>query len=86
MKTLSDIIAFNEKNRQGEMPFFGQQIIQASQARGSLTDDAYRTAVRAIQRTNREDGIDVPASAGDFQAGHDPVLDWAIAQLAQPGT
>jgi amidase len=57
-KTLADIIAFNEKNRDTEMPFFGQQRLHASQARGPLTDDAYRNAVRTIQRGNREDGID----------------------------
>jgi amidase len=32
--------------------------MQASQARGPLTDDAYRGAESTIQRANREDGID----------------------------
>jgi amidase len=58
VKTLAEIIEFNEKNREAEMPFFGQERLHASQARGPLTDEAYRSALRTIQRGNRQDGID----------------------------
>ncbi len=58
VRTLADIIEFNEQNAELEMPFFGQQRMIASQARGPLTDDVYLNAVRTIQRGNREDGID----------------------------
>ena len=58
VRTLAEIIEFNERNAELEMPFFGQQRMIASQARGPLTDEVYLNAVRTIQRGNREDGID----------------------------
>ncbi len=58
VRTLAEIIEFNEQNAELEMPFFGQQRMIASQARGPLTDEVYLNAVRTIQRGNREDGID----------------------------
>jgi amidase len=58
VKSLDEIIAFNERHAGREMPFFGQERMIASQARGPLTDQAYLDAKRTIQRANREDGID----------------------------
>ena len=58
VRTLAEIIEFNEQNAELEMPYFGQQRMIASQARGPLTDEVYLNAVRTIQRGNREDGID----------------------------
>ena len=58
VRTLAEIIEFNEQNAELEMPYFGQQRMIASQARGPLTDEVYLNAVRTIQRGNREEGID----------------------------
>jgi len=58
VKSLADVIEFNERNADREMPYFGQQRLIASQARGPLTDPEYLDAKRTIQRANREDGID----------------------------
>ena len=58
VRTLAEIIEFNEQNAELEMPYFGQERMIAAQARGPLTDEAYRNAVRTIQRGNREEGID----------------------------
>lgn len=58
VKTLADIIDFNEKNRESEMPFFGQERMHAAQSRGPLTEPAYLDAVRTIQKGTRQDGID----------------------------
>ncbi len=58
VRTLAEIIEFNEQNAALEMPHFGQQRMLASQARGPLTDEVYLNAVRTIQRGNREEGID----------------------------
>ena len=38
-RTLEELIAFNEKNRDREMPFFGQELFVQAQAKGPLTDD-----------------------------------------------
>lgn len=58
VKSLAEVIAFNERNADREMPYFGQERMYASQARGPLTDREYLDAKRTIQRNNREDGID----------------------------
>jgi amidase len=58
VKTLEDVIAFNEANADLEMPYFGQERLHDAQARGPLTEQAYLDAKRTIQRATREDGID----------------------------
>lgn len=58
VKSLADVIAFNIANADREMPYFGQQRMTSSQARGPLTDPEYLRAKETIQRANREDGID----------------------------
>ena len=68
VRTLAEIIEFNERNADLEMPHFGQQRLIASEARGPLTDPAYLEAVRAIQRGNREDGIDALMDEHDLDA------------------
>lgn len=68
VKTLAEVIEFNERNADVEMPHFGQERLIASEARGPLTDQEYLDAVRAIQRGNREDGIDALMEEHDLDA------------------
>ena len=58
VKSLAEIIAFNEANADREMPHFGQERMVSSEARGPLTDPEYLEAVATVQRRTREDGID----------------------------
>jgi amidase len=58
VKSLQEIIAFNEKYREQEMPFFGQDIFIKAEAKGPLTDSAYRKALEQNQRLTRKEGID----------------------------
>ena len=44
MKTLADLIAFNEAHAKEEMPYFGQDLFIKAQAKGPLTDKAYLAA------------------------------------------
>ena len=57
-RTLAALIAFNEQNREREMPFFGQEIFVQAQAKGPLTTPAYRTARAKCVRMSRAEGID----------------------------
>ncbi|MBI4421105.1 MAG: amidase, partial [Gemmatimonadetes bacterium] len=57
-RTLADLIAFNEANREREMPYFGQETFIASQARGPLTDQAYLDARAKCVELTRAKGID----------------------------
>src|ERR1044072_8012160 len=43
--SMKEIIAFNEKNADKEMPYFGQEIMLKAEAKGPLTDPAYRKAL-----------------------------------------
>ena len=56
--SLKDVIDFNEKNRDREMPYFGQDIMIKAQAKGPLTSKAYLTALRKNHMLTRTQGID----------------------------
>jgi amidase len=58
VKTLADAIAFNEKNRGREMPFFGQELFLQAQEKGPLTTPEYREALEKNQRLSGPGGID----------------------------
>jgi amidase len=55
--SLKEIIAFNEKNADKEMPYFGQEIMLKAEAKGPLNDTAYRKALAKNLRMSRTDGI-----------------------------
>ncbi len=55
---LEDLIAFNEKNRDREMPFFEQEIFLKAQEKGPLTDQAYLDARKKCLRLTRTEGLD----------------------------
>ena len=57
-KTLKDLIAFNEKNRATEMPYFGQEIFEKAEAKGPLSEKAYIDALAKDLRLTRAEGID----------------------------
>jgi amidase len=58
VKSLQDIIEFNERNRDQEMPFFGQEIFLKAQEKGPLTDKAFVDALEKNHRLSRTEGID----------------------------
>ena len=57
-RTLADLILFNAKNRESEMPYFGQEIFEKAEAKGPLTDKAYVDALAKDLRLSRVEGID----------------------------
>lgn len=56
--SLAEIIEFNTKNADRELPFFGQETFLRSQERGPLTDKAYLDALANCRRFSRAEGID----------------------------
>jgi len=56
--TLGDVIAFNEKHRDREMPYFGQDIFIKAEAKGPLTEKAYLDALANDVKQSRAEGID----------------------------
>jgi amidase len=57
-KTLADLIAFNERERAREMPYFGQEIFELAEAKGPLTEQEYVDALATCGRLSRAEGID----------------------------
>lgn len=58
VKTLAEIIAFNEAHADVEMPWFKQELFIAAQAMGPLTEAAYLEALAEARRLSRSQGID----------------------------
>jgi amidase len=58
VKSLKEIIDFNEQYRDREMPYFGQDLFTKAQAKGPLTEKAYRDALAKNHRMSRKEGID----------------------------
>jgi len=58
VKTLADVIAFNDKNKEKEMPYFGQDMFLKAEAKGPLTDKEYVDALASNHKLAREQGID----------------------------
>jgi amidase len=56
--SLADVIAFNDKNKDKEMPYFGQDLFLKAQQKGPLTDKEYVAALAANQGLSREHGVD----------------------------
>ena len=58
VRTLKDIIEFNDRSRQKEMPYFGQDLFVKAEAKGPLTEKAYLDALQKNHQLARTEGID----------------------------
>jgi len=58
VRSLADLIAFNEAHAAEEMPYFGQEILRQAQEKGPLTEQAYLDALAENHRLARAEGID----------------------------
>ena len=56
--SLADVIAFNEKNAAREMPYFGQEIMEAAVKKGPLSEAKYRKELAKGKRLAGAEGID----------------------------
>jgi amidase len=57
-RSLKDVIEFNEKNRNREMPYFAQELFLKAEAKGPLTSPEYLKALEKNRRLSRTQGID----------------------------
>ncbi len=74
--SLEALIAFNKANAGKVMPYFGQEIFERAQAKGPLTDAAYRKARQESRRLARDAGL--------FSALNGQRLDGLIALSTSP--
>jgi amidase len=57
--TLKEIIEFNEKNHEKELPYFGQDLFVKAEAKGPLTEKEYLDALSKCRQLSRTEGIDI---------------------------
>jgi amidase len=58
VKSLEEIVAFNEANADRELPYFQQEIMHECQELGPLSEDGYQEALAEAMRLSRDEGID----------------------------
>ncbi len=58
IRSLADVIAFNEKNSARELRHFGQELFVSAQAKGDLDSQEYKDALANNLRFARDEGID----------------------------
>ena len=58
VKTLADVISFNDANRTTEMPWFNQELLLQAEKKGPLTDKSYLEALAKSKRLARAEGVD----------------------------
>jgi amidase len=58
MKTLKDIIDFNEQNKDKELKYFSQDLFIKAQEKGPLTTKEYVDALEKNHRLSQKEGID----------------------------
>jgi amidase len=68
VKTLKEIIEFNEKNSAKEMPYFGQDTFLKSEEKGPLTTQEYIDAVAKARDLARKEGIDATMDKNNLDA------------------
>jgi len=56
--SLEEIIEFNQRNKDRELVFFGQETMLAAQEKGPLTDKVYLDAIAKAKRLAGQEGID----------------------------
>jgi amidase len=56
--SLADLIAFNTREKDHEMPFFAQETLLSAQKKGPLSAPGYRTALATCRARSRVAGID----------------------------
>ena len=83
VRTLREIIEFNEKHAEREMPWFKQETLIKADAKGPLTEEAYLNALDRCRQASRDNGIDALMDKNQLDVvlqsggGPAPVIDYA---------
>jgi len=89
--SLKELIAFNERERAREMPWFGQELFEKSQARGPLSDKVYLAALSRSKKLSGPLGIDAALKKHKLDAliapsaGPAPLTDWVNGDPSNGG-
>ena len=80
IRTLQDLIRFNEEHAADELRYFGQEHFLQAQEKGPLTDPVYLDALARNHRLSRQEGIDAVMETYQLDALVTPTQGppWAI--------
>jgi amidase len=56
-ESLEELIVFNEAHHEQMMPYFGQELFEKAQKRGSLQSEVYQDSLKECRRLSRQQGI-----------------------------
>ena len=91
-RSLVELIAFDQRERAREMPWFEQDLFEQSQARGALVDKAYRSALAKSKAWAGTKGIDIALAKYKLDALIAPtggpawVTDWIAGDHSSGGS
>ncbi len=68
VKTMADVIAFNQREATREMPWFGQQTMEKAQTKGPLTEQVYLDAMAKAKQQAGPEGIDAALAKDHLDA------------------
>jgi amidase len=66
--SLREVIEFHDRNREREMPYFGQELFLKADAKGTLASTEYLEALATCRRLARTEGIDAVMDAHKLDA------------------
>ena len=68
VKSLADVIEFNKTNAAKELPYFGQELFEQAQAKGSLDEKEYKDAAAKARQLAGPAGIDAALRVQNLDA------------------
>ena len=68
VKSLKELIAYNQAHEGKEMPYFQQEILVMAEEKGDLNSEQYQQALAKTQRASRTEGIDKALQAQQLDA------------------
>jgi amidase len=83
-RSLADLIAYDEREKAREMPWFDQELFEQSEKRGGLSDKTYRAALAKAKRLSGPAGIDAALKKYKLDALIAPTMGpaWVIDWIA----
>ena len=82
VKTLADLIAFNQAHAAEEMPWFGQELFENAEQKGPPSDKVYADALATAKRLSGPEGIDAALQSQQLDALLAP--SWGPAFVTDP--
>jgi amidase len=68
VKSLTELVAFNDKNATKEQPYFGQDLLRKADERGPLTSYEYVESLAKCRRITRTEGLDTVLESMNLDA------------------